>query len=217
MKIKLFAKEKPGLVSAIDFLKKYTEDIDIYIGVVGSQFPREALTTECDLLISYLSPWIIPKEALRKVRGYAINFHPGPPEYPGIGCTNFALYDQVKTFGVTCHIMEATVDTGKIIDVRRFEVLEEDSIVSLTERCYNNILLQFYSVVKSIIEDKVEFSKEKWTRKPFKRAELDRMCEITLEMSKNEIEKRIRAFYFPGMPGPFIKLYNFKFVYTPEL
>jgi len=72
------------------------------------------------LLISYISPWIVPNKVLSNTIKWNINFHPGPPEYPGIGCFNYAIYDSAKQFGATAHIMKPKVDTGEIIGVNRF-------------------------------------------------------------------------------------------------
>src|SRR4030095_109021 len=91
-------------------------------------FPQDLHNWKGDLIISYLSQWIIPQLLLEKAAVAALNFHPGPPEYPGIGCTNFAIYDNVDEFGVTCHHMAARVDTGKIIAVKRFPVYESETV-----------------------------------------------------------------------------------------
>ena len=98
------------------------------------------------MIVSYLSPWIIPASILGNASVAAVNFHPGPPKYPGIGCTNFAIYREEEIFGITCHHMHATVDTGPIIAVRRFPLLPTDSIYSLTQRCYAEILTLSYDV-----------------------------------------------------------------------
>jgi len=217
MKIKLFAKEKPGLREAIDFLETITDDLEIYIGKLKDKFPIEAKDKKCDLIISYISPWIIPNDILNLAEKYAINFHPGPPEFPGIGCTNFALYEGAKKFGVTCHIMKSKVDSGKIISVKRFPIFQQDNVKTLTDRCYAFILEQFYEVVNDFYESgKLNFINETWKRKPFTRKQLDELSEIHFNMSDEEINKRIRATYYPGMPYPFIEINNNKFVYNPR-
>jgi len=216
MRIKLFAKKKPGLDEAIEYLKTLTTDIEIYIGDVGDPFPVISRDSKCDLMISYISPWIIPKDVLELSTLYAINFHPGPPEYPGIGCTNFALYDDAREFGVTCHIMNPKVDSGEIISVRRFPIYKNDNVKVLTDRCYVFILEQFYEVINDFFEKKkLSFSDEEWKRRPFTRKELNQMSEINFEMSEQEINRRIRATYFPNLPYPFIVLKGKKFVYKP--
>lgn len=214
MKIKLFAKEKLGLNEVIEFLKIFTNDLEIYIGNVKDPFPEEAKNNECDLIISYLSPWIIPKDILKLAKKYAINFHPGPPEYPGIGCTNFALYNNENSFGVTCHIMDEKVDSGEIIMVKRFKVVENDNVKTLTDRCYAYILTMFYEIINNFFEKGELIScGEKWQRKPFTRKELDELSKIEVNMSIEEVTKRIRATYYSGMPYPFLEIGNYKFIY----
>ena len=48
----------------------------------------------------------------------AINFHPGPPEYRGVGCVNYAFFDNVKSYGCTAHRINQKIDNGPIIDVK---------------------------------------------------------------------------------------------------
>lgn len=166
-------------------------------GKRGEQFPKEAAEWNGDIIISYLSQWIIPDEVLKKATLVAINFHPGPPEYPGIGCTNFAVYDGVKEYGVTCHHMLAKVDTGKIISVKRFPVYKTDTVFSITQRCYSLILNQCFEILDCIIQEKpLPESTETWKRKPFLRKELNRLCKITPEMPEEEIKRRIKATNF---------------------
>ena len=68
-----------------------------------------------DWIISFLSPWKIPAELLRCARKGAINFHPAPPKYPGIGGYNYAIWNEDKEYGVTVHEMAEDIDSGKCI------------------------------------------------------------------------------------------------------
>lgn len=216
MRVKLFAKNKPGVNEAIDYLKTFTNELEIYLGELSDPFPEISRKKECDLIISYISPWIIPHDVLKLAQFYSINFHPGPPEYPGIGCTNFALYENADKFGVTCHIMEPKVDTGKLISVKRFPIYQNDNVKTLSDRCYVYILEQFYEVITQFFKNNsLDFIDEKWKRKPFTRKELNKLSEINLEMSESEINARIRATYFPNMPYPFIIVNGNKFCYRP--
>ena len=160
-----------------------------------------------DYIISYLSPWVLPRAILEKASKAAINFHPGPPEYPGIGCTNFAIYQEAAEFGVTCHHMNPKVDTGSIIAVHRFPLLASDSVWSLTHRAYAYILQLFYEVMIDVLKNtELRTSDETWRRKPYLRSELDELCRVTPEMSEAEKNRRIRATVFPGAPGPYMDL-----------
>jgi methionyl-tRNA formyltransferase len=131
---------------------------------------------------------------LSRARYAAINFHPGPPEYPGIGCTNFAIYNGEKEFGITCHHMVAKVDSGSMVAVRRFPVFGTDTVYSITQRCYNEILHLFFELMSGILEGKaLPQSSEAWKRKPYTRKQLNQLCELSADMDKAEIDRRVRA------------------------
>lgn len=164
-----------------------------------------------DYIISYLSPAIISKKLLKNVAVAALNFHPGPPEYPGIGCTNFAIYDEVREYGVTCHHMKETVDTGDIVFVERFKVYEKDDVYSITNRCYSHLQSLFYNVIDLILNgNKMPVSTEKWARKPYTRADLNNLAKVSLDMSQAEMRRRIKALEFPGAQGAYLSISDLK-------
>jgi methionyl-tRNA formyltransferase len=215
--ILFFAKDKPHLQESLTFLRKKGAKIFLYIGEWGDPFPKQSYLLKSDLTISYLSPWIIPPEILTNTRKWAINFHPGPPEYPGIGCTNMAIYNGENYFGVTAHLMEEKVDTGKIIRVTRFPVKNHETVYSLTMKCYDYIFILFKEVIEEIYAtSSLQLSYEKWQVKPRTRKELEQLAEITSAMPREEVQKRIKAMTYPGMPGAFIKVHDFIFRHSEE-
>jgi len=182
---------------AADYISAHYPAANIVFSNRQEPFPAELLKWNGDVIISYLSQWIIPKTLLQNASIAAINFHPGPPEYPGIGCTNFAIYNGASEFGITCHHMAPKVDTGDIIAVKRFPVFETDSVYSITQRCYSDILKMFYDIISRLLKgEKLPSSGEVWKRKPYLRKELDDLCRLTPGMSQEEIERRIKATYY---------------------
>lgn len=181
-------------VQAAAFITDHFPKATIVYSARQQPFPDNLLGWEGDLIISYLSQWIIPAKLLKQARLAALNFHPGPPAYPGIGCTNFAIYQQADEFGVTCHHMEPAVDTGAIVAVQTFPVFETDSVYSITQRCYSHILSVFYDVFYKIMNgEEIPVSNQKWLRKPYLRKELNELCRLTPDMDIKEIERRIKA------------------------
>jgi methionyl-tRNA formyltransferase len=179
---------------AAEFIRKNFKNSLIFSGTRKDPLPPEVLNWSGDLLISFISSWIIPNRLLEQAGVAAINFHPGSPDYPGTGCTNFAFYNGETEYGVTGHHMKAVVDTGKIIAVRRFKILPDDSVFSVTQRCYEEIEGMFYDIMDCILQDRpLPESAEKWTRKPYTRKQLDALCEVDPTMSEEEIERRIKA------------------------
>ncbi|MCQ9206950.1 MAG: hypothetical protein NG740_03620 [Omnitrophica bacterium] len=218
MKVILFAKEgKPTVKDVVEFLKTHFSETLVYLGNPGDNLPEKVFNEKCDILISYLSPWIIPRTILDISKFANINFHPGPPKYPGIGCFNFAIYNEEKTYGVTAHLMEEKVDTGNIIAVKRFSLPENDSVYKLCRRSYAHMLLLFYNVMDFILRNNVlPASREVWKRKPYLREELNMLCLVKPGMPHREIEKRVKATTYPGMPGAYLKLSGHRFEYSPK-
>jgi methionyl-tRNA formyltransferase len=178
---------------AVDFCRRNFATVGAFLGTWGDSLPDEASSWTGDLLISYLARWVVPTGLLARAK-IAINFHPGSPEYPGYGCNNFAIYESAREYGVTCHYMAARVDTGAIIEVKRFPVLPEDNGGTLLARAYDFQLELFYRIAGLIARgDALPSSGETWTRKPFTRAQFAELGRLTPDMTEQEVARRKRA------------------------
>ncbi|MBI3332858.1 MAG: hypothetical protein HYZ93_02070 [Candidatus Omnitrophica bacterium] len=193
---------EPTCERAARYLSLHAPATQVHFGRRGDPFPPAEAVSRWDFIVSYLSPWIVPKGLLERAQQAAINFHTGPPEYPGIGCTNFALYEGATRYGVTCHRMEPAPDTGPIIRADYFPVHEQETVLSLTDRCYAHLARLFYEIADLLLTgEPLPVSDLKWARPPFRRAELEDLCRLRADMSPEEIQRRIRATTFPGYPS----------------
>jgi methionyl-tRNA formyltransferase len=212
----LAKREDAHVDKALGFCRSNFTDVTAHLCKWGDPLPEDVGWWEGEYIISYLSRWVVPEHVLKKATVAAINFHPAPPEYPGIGCNNFALYEEAKEYGVTCHHMAARVDTGDIISVKRFPIFATDDVGSLLFRAYDYQLVLFYEIMNLILgEEELPKSQERWTRKPFTRIEFNKLGRITPDMTKDEIARRIRATAF-GVWRPAIELQGFVFQWKPE-
>ena len=201
---------------ALEFCKKNFARVVFCLGNWGDPLPDEIRRWEGDTIISYLSRWVVPEELLSRAKKAAINFHPASPEYPGIGCNNFALYENAKEYGATCHHMATKVDTGRIIAVKRFPVYPEDDVTALLKRTYENQIALFFEIAQMIADGKeLPVSSEKWTRPPFTRKQFNELFVIKPDMSKEEITRRVRAVSY-GQYQPYVEIEGFRFEYKPE-
>jgi methionyl-tRNA formyltransferase len=192
--------------------KDSKEEVVIIEGERGQPLPNKKW--KGDFIISFLSPWILPKKWLTRAR-VSINFHPGPPKYPGIGCYNFALYNKEKEYGVVCHHMLSKVDSGKIIKVIRFPINKVNSVYGLKNKTMKYLAKLFHEIWRCIISGApLAQSQETWLKKPYSRRDLQALCRITKDMDEEEIKLRIKSTYFPGADDlPFIELFAYKFVF----
>jgi len=151
--------------------------VDAHLGEFGEPLPPPARAWEGDLIISYLSRWIVPAALLDRAR-YAVNFHPAPPEYPGVGCVNFALYDGAASYGVTCRHMAAVVDSGDIIAVRRFPVRPDDDVESLLRRSYECQFSLFGEIIELLATGRpLPSATERWGAHTYTKARVECVCQ----------------------------------------
>ena len=197
---------------ALAFVEANFEHVTTYYSAWGEPMPPEIRNWQGDYLLSYLCLWVVPTSAIEMAKYAAINFHPASPAYPGLGCNNYALYDNAPEYGVTCHHMAAKVDTGKIIAVKRFPVFPTDDVSSLLHRSYEFQLVLFYEIVSKILTDRpLPESTEQWTGRHHSREEFNTLGVIKPEMSDDEIARRVRAASY-GVFQPTVDLGEFRFM-----
>lgn len=203
-------------IRALEFCQQNFARVTHCLGKWGDPLPDDIRRWKGDYIISYLSRWVVPEELLSRAKKAAINFHPASPEYPGIGCNNFALYENAKEYGVTCHHMASKVDTGGIIAVKRFPVYPEDDVASLLKRTYENQIALFFEITQLMAAGKdLPVASEKWTRPPFTRKQFNELFKVTPDMSKEEITRRLRAISYKHWQ-PYVEIEGFRFEYKPE-
>lgn len=218
MNIALLLKDnKKHNSKVISFFKSKKINLDIFIGSRNDKISNKLKKKKYDLIISYLSPWIISGSILKKTTLYNINFHPGPPEYPGTGCYNFALFDNAKSYGVTAHLMNAKVDTGNIIKVKRFRINKNMTLEKLINKSYLAMFSVLLQIMKGYLKNKkLEFSDEKWKKKPYTRQDLEKLCILKLSDKSKILSKKIKATYLKGYPGPYYLIGKNKFEFNPD-
>ena len=150
----LFLRKKDNQYAqrAEDFIRRSFQHAVIFSGGRKDKLPADVLNWKGDLVVSFISSWIYPQSLLSNANMAAINFHPGSPEYPGTGCTNFAIYNGEKEYGVTCHHMNEGVDSGNIIAVKRFPVTGNDTVYQVTQHCYKLIEEMFYEIINDFLK-----------------------------------------------------------------
>ena len=184
----------------------------------GEKIPEAIFNWEGEYILCFRSFFILPKILLNKAKIASVNFHPAPPEYPGSGCINFALYDNANKYGVTAHIMNEKIDNGEILEVRRFSVSPNDDLPTLLTKTHKELYKLCSDFIdsislsdKEIIEKKIASSiDEKWNGEARLLKELDAMQKIPVDISKEELKRIIRATYIEGYP-PKIEIHGFKF------
>jgi methionyl-tRNA formyltransferase len=156
-------------------------------------------------LIAFSSPVIVPPLVLAALGYGAYNFHPGPPEYPGWAPAHFALYEGAAEFGATLHAMTARVDAGPIIDVARFAIPANMHVMGLEGLAYANLAQLYWRRAKALATDAAPLpvGPLHWGTKKNSQRAYRAMCDIPIDISKEELEHRLKIFggnYFGVTP-----------------
>lgn len=78
---------------------------------------------------------VIKEPLLRAFPGRILNIHPSLlPQFPGLRAWQQAYDAGATETGCTVHLVDAGIDTGKILGQRRVPVLKEDTAETLHER-----------------------------------------------------------------------------------
>jgi methionyl-tRNA formyltransferase len=154
---------------------------------------------------------------LRSIRRAAINFHPAPPAYPGVGSASYALFHGDSEFGITAHLMEPKCDSGLILQTLRFPVAADDTCESLFDRALVRSLDLYQEVLAKIAAGRsLEGCGETWARAAITRAEFERWMELSLDDPPDVFERKINALRHSRFPGPYLQVRGRRFAYVGE-
>ena len=166
-----------------------------------------------DLVISFLFGRILKEPLISDVKYGCINFHPAPlPDYKGRGGCSFAILDKLDEWGCTAHYIDKGIDTGNIIEVRRFPIewnketgisLKKKTVKALKE-LYKAVLVRLFSgeAISSVKQDNRD------GRYISKKEMIDSM-EI---IPGDDIDAKIQAFWFPPHEGAYIRIGGEKYM-----
>ena len=183
----------------------------------GEDLPGLVQEWHGDYIFCFRSYFILPLWLITRAKHAAVNLHPGPPEYRGSGCLNWALYDEVSEYGVTAHFMSENVDEGPIIDVKRFSVHQTDSVSSLLDRTHECALQLACELINGVADGGVSYlhmrelaAKEEWSGPIRRMASVDSLSQVDPATSRKELERVIRATHTPEFPT-YVDLFGYRF------
>jgi methionyl-tRNA formyltransferase len=205
---------------AAAFLSSLNFEVEIvHSAQRGNALPNWVSQWAGDYIFSFRNYYVLPPQILRRARCGAINFHPGPPEYPGSGSCNWALYDEQTEFGVTAHLMSADIDAGPILEVARFPICDCD-LSSLILIAQEYSLALFKKITEDIDKNGItavskRASKNvslKWSGAARRASELDALQFVRADITESELNRRVRAFHLAEYPL-FTEIYGKRFFY----
>lgn len=115
--------------------------------------------------------------------------------------------------------MTQQVDSGRILEVRRFEIGETANLLEVLEMTHSALTQLAFDFITTLKSSKMEDLEsllldseisEKWGGKRRKISHLDELLAVPLDISKHELDVRIRALHHPSFPLR-VDLHGYKF------
>jgi len=165
------------------------------------------LAGEVDVAISFLYPRLIREPLISGPALGCLNFHPAPlPDMRGLGGYNVAVLEGFSEWGVSAHFVDERFDTGDLVEVRRFPIdPETETAWSLDLRSQEELLAVFREVVATLAAGGELPRKPQGEGRYVSREDLEALRRTPPDASPDEIERRIRAFWYPPWPGATIE------------
>ena len=160
---------------------------------------------DVDLVISFLFWRRIREPLLSLGRIGCLNFHPAPlPDVRGVGGYNVAVLEGMSEWGVSCHFVDADLDTGDIVEVERFAI-DPGTATALSVDVDSQEHL--YELFKRVMRRAL--AGEELPRTPqgegryVSREEFEAMRRVR---TGDDLDRKLRAFWYPPYPGAVLEV-----------
>lgn len=168
-----------------------------------------------DVAVSYVFWKIIGEPLLSAPRFGIINFHPAPlPEYRGTAGYNVAILEELDQWAVTAHYMDENIDTGGIIDRFAFSIDPvQETAKSLEKKSHEFMVSLYKKTMRRVFEQGVLNTTPNEGGRYISRKQMEEMKKIE---PGDDIDKKIRAFWFPPYRGAYIEINDKKYTLVSE-
>ena len=163
----------------VTYAEAFFDNLEVLCWDTGNAEPAHLHDWQGDWIISYRGDFIFPPEIFERARKGAINFHPAPPKYRGLGSQHYAIFQGDTTYGSTCHHLADSVDTGAIIDVERFTIAPGETASSLRYKVGVHCLSQFLRLLSDyiLLDKPLPVASENWGERLYQQKEIDAWLE----------------------------------------
>ena len=194
--------------------KRKAEELGIpVVSMEDAERLLESGEEKIDLVVSYLFWRKIRRPCIELPRYGCINFHPAIlPDWRGTAGYNVAILNKLDKWGATAHYVSEKIDEGRIIKVFQFDFDYRQETAYSLEKKTQDIQCQLYKKIlmdvmeKGVLDSEVQEINEGIY---ISRKEMEEMKKIDVE--KDDIDLKIRAFWFPPYDGAYIEIKGKKY------
>jgi methionyl-tRNA formyltransferase len=173
--------------------------------LVGDEELYAAPPEDVDVVISFLFWKRIREPLLSLGRVGCLNFHPAPlPDLRGLGGYNVAILEGRPEWGVSCHFVDETFDTGDLVEVVRFPIDQRaETAFSLDLRSQERLLELFQRVMAKALAGE-ELPRERQGEGRY--VDRDELESLRIVRPGDDLDRKLRAFWYPPHSGAVLEV-----------
>lgn len=195
---------------------KLTTDEAIYAQLAGDD--RGLDLDGVDLVLSFLFRNLIRPPLIELGGTGCLNFHPAPlPDMRGLGGYNVAILDGMAEWGVSAHFVDEHFDTGDLVRVDRFPIDSATTTAfELALEAQDHLLACFREVIALALAGEQLPREPQGEGRYVTREEFETLRRVPADASAEEVDRRIRAFWYPPYPGATVEIGGREFTLVDE-
>ena len=143
-----------GIISPNEQVVSWAKKQGIYAENLNKQELLQLLTNyPYEYLFSIVNSILLDKDLLATPIKMAVNYHDSLlPKYAGLYATFWALVNSETKHGISWHVVDEGIDTGKIITQEEVVIEPEDTSVTLNMKCYDAAIRSFSQLLISLAD-----------------------------------------------------------------
>jgi methionyl-tRNA formyltransferase len=160
---------------------------------------------DVDVVISFLFWKLIREPLISLGRVGCLNFHPAPlPDLRGLAGYNIAVLEGLAEWGVSCHFVDESFDTGDVVEVERFPLDPHDETAfSVDLKSQEHMVGLFARVMRRLLAGEELPREPQGAGRYVTREEFER---LRMVRPGDDLERKLRAFWYPPHPGAVLEV-----------
>jgi methionyl-tRNA formyltransferase len=160
---------------------------------------------DADVLFNFLRRQRIPSDLCPR----AINIHPASSKYPGVGGASRAILEGDTEFGACAHFVTEQYDEGDVVWESTFRLdagISAEQLLHVAEMAALAVLHETMAIVKR--HGGLRYAWPSADCRPWRGLYCSRaqLREMMTARPDGDVDRVVRAFRFPGKPGPYVRV-----------
>lgn len=188
--------------------KKFSKKIILLQNINSTKSFKKLNELKFDLFILAGYPQILKKKILQIPKIMTINLHGGPlPAYRGGSPLNWQIINQEKEIGISIIKIDEGIDTGDIIEEKKFKLLKNDNIKTIHDKANKHFTEMLFKIIKKLKKGKIFLKKQKYKKKLWKQR---RDKDGFLDFKKKNLKESI--FFVKALTRPYPGAWSYIFI-----